>query len=246
MVGLVGSIKPTMAISATFDFAGTIVAANPHSLGGIFPLPILSYPASAVSGSVTFNGNTVDANGSPTVGLYAGAIQSLSLSVAKPLTADAYQFGLDLSGSSGRTVENAIMINAGGTPETQSFVLSASVGNLVPAGPIIDGDHYFAREFSINLVRPSGTVFAGDALPGAPPSYNLFSLYSAATNPNGQFRLVFSSSHGDHVVIGNLTSLTLSAGGVAPVPVPAAVYLFGTGLLGLVGLARRKMSGRRD
>ena len=27
---------------------------------------------------------------------------------------------------------------------------------------------------------------------------------------------------------------------VAPVPVPAAVWLFGSGLLGLVGLARRK------
>lgn len=31
-------------------------------------------------------------------------------------------------------------------------------------------------------------------------------------------------------------------GSPAPVPVPAAVYLFGTGLIGLVGLARRKMS----
>jgi hypothetical protein len=26
------------------------------------------------------------------------------------------------------------------------------------------------------------------------------------------------------------------------VPIPAAVYLFGSGLIGLVGLARRKMS----
>ncbi|NWF72263.1 MAG: hypothetical protein HXY51_04335 [Nitrospirae bacterium] len=30
-------------------------------------------------------------------------------------------------------------------------------------------------------------------------------------------------------------------GSPAPVPVPAAVYLFGSGLIGLVGLARRKM-----
>lgn len=31
-------------------------------------------------------------------------------------------------------------------------------------------------------------------------------------------------------------------GSAAPVPVPAAVYLFGSGLIGLAGLARRKMS----
>ena len=35
------------------------------------------------------------------------------------------------------------------------------------------------------------------------------------------------------------TSLT-----VTPVPVPAAIYLFGSGVIGLAGFARRKMSGR--
>jgi hypothetical protein len=37
-------------------------------------------------------------------------------------------------------------------------------------------------------------------------------------------------------------SLTMWGSNAAPVPVPAAVYLFGSGLIGLVGLARRKMS----
>jgi len=35
---------------------------------------------------------------------------------------------------------------------------------------------------------------------------------------------------------------TLDAGAVSSVPVPAAVWLFGSGLLGLVGIARRKAS----
>jgi hypothetical protein len=33
-------------------------------------------------------------------------------------------------------------------------------------------------------------------------------------------------------------------GSAAPVPVPAAVYLFGSGLIGLAGLARRKMTAK--
>ena len=37
-------------------------------------------------------------------------------------------------------------------------------------------------------------------------------------------------------------TLTMWGSNAAPVPVPAAVYLFGSGLIGLVGLARRKMS----
>ena len=46
----------------------------------------------------------------------------------------------------------------------------------------------------------------------------------------------------DNIGGGNYT-LTMW-GSAAPVPVPAAVYLFGTGLIGLAGLARRRMKVR--
>jgi hypothetical protein len=226
-----------VAHSVTFDFTGTFAAADPHSLGGIFTVPIASYPASTISGSFTFDADVADSNGSGTIGQYNRTIESLTFSVAKPITVDTYQFGLDLSGGSGRPVQNSIAVNANTTPANQSYIVSASVQNIVPAGPIVDGGNYFAREFFINLLKPSSAVFATDALPETAPGLSPFSLYHATNNPMGEFRLVFASSHGDHTVIGNLTSLTVSA-----VPVPAAVYLFGTGIICLVTMARRRMT----
>ena len=219
-----------VAHSITFDFSGTVVAAAPHSLGGILTVPILSYPASSISGSFTFEADTQDSNGSGTIGLYNGAITSLSLSITKPITADAYQFGLNSAGAL-----NSIAVNASSTPANQSYILSASVQNLVPNGPIVDGTNYVARDFFINLLKPIGNVLTSELLPQAPPSVSPFSLYSLANNPQGQFRLVFASDHGDHTIIGNLTSLSLAA-----VPVPAAVWLFGSGLIGVLGMVRRK------
>jgi hypothetical protein len=36
----------------------------------------------------------------------------------------------------------------------------------------------------------------------------------------------------------------ITGGTLAPIPVPAAVVLFGSGLIGLVGLARRNLLGQ--
>jgi hypothetical protein len=238
LLGLVALTWPATAVahSVTFDFTGTFAAANPHSLGGIFTVPIASYSPSTITGSFTFNTDIADSNGSGTVGQYNGTIQSLSFSVTKPITEDAYQFGLDLSGSSGRPIQNSIVINTDGTAVNHSYVLSASVQNVLPNGAIVDGGDYFARDFFINLLKPTGSAVSTDALSETPPSLSPFSLYHAVNNPDGQFRLVFASSYGDHTIIGNLNSLTQ-----APVPLPAAAWLFGSGLIALVGLARRKM-----
>jgi hypothetical protein len=230
-LAVAGLLAPVtaMAHSMTFDFSGTVAAASPHSLGGIFTGPMISYPASTIAGSFTFDTHAADMDGSPTVGQYNGTITNLSFSITKPLTADHYQFGFNSSG-----LLNSIAINASSTAINQSYVMSASVQNVVPNGPIVDGTNYFARDFFINLLKPGSSVFASDVLPGTPPFLSPFSLYNLANNPQGQFRLVFASDHGDHTIIGNLTSLAVSA-----VPAPAAVYLFGTGILGLAALARR-------
>ena len=232
-LGLMGLFTPASsnAHSVTFDFTGTVVAADRHSLGGIMTIPFAHRPASTIFGSVTFDADTLDTNGSATVGRYNGAIENLSVSVSNIVGAP-YQFDFNSAGPL-----NAIRVNADPVAANQAYMVSASVQRVMPAGPIMDGVNYFGRDFFINLLKPTSSVFATDALPETAPRLTPFSLYNCVTNPQGQFRLVFSSNHGDHTLIGNLTSLTVSA-----VPIPAAVYLFGSGLIGLIGLARRKMS----
>ena len=74
--------------------------------------------------------------------------------------------------------------------------------------------------FGIDLTDPTHTAFSNDHLPTTPPS-----LASFATDT---FRLVFNGGP-TGTVIGTLNSLTA-------VPLPAAVILFGAGLIALVGL----------
>jgi len=58
-----------------------------------------------------------------------------------------------------------------------------------------------------------------------------FALDYSATVPSGGFKGFFYTLH---------MAGTVSAGTVSAVPVPAAVWLFGSGLLGLAGVARRR------
>ena len=74
--------------------------------------------------------------------------------------------------------------------------------------------------FEIKLNDTSHTAFSNDHLPTSPPSLGSFTTET--------FRLVFTGQ-GAATVSGVLTSLTA-------VPLPAAVILFGAGLVALVGL----------
>jgi len=90
----------------------------------------------------------------------------------------------------------------------------------IPLTPV-PGEPGHALRFRVELVDPSGVVFSNRALPMTPPS-----LSSFATN---RWRLVFENANGTARIRGVLTSLTA-------VPLPAAVILFGVGLVALAGL----------
>ena len=93
--------------------------------------------------------------------------------------------------------------------------------------------------FSIDLAGDSVNDYIDGSIPGANGSF-LFAVHIAAfadqnpLDPVGT--CVGTSLDANNPDCNYLTSVWVGS----PVPVPAAVWLFGSGLIGLVGLARRK------
>ena len=198
------------AANIPFNFSGSVAEVH----GGVFTSGGSGVngfgSALPVSGSFTYNSSTPDVlPGDPMWGLYANPIQNMTVKVGNYTT----------TFSPGSSVMQ--VINNPGLGDTFKVTLNgftsspATVNGLTPT------------TFEMELVNPSGNVFANDHLPTTPPS-----LSSFASN---QWRLVFSGV-GTRVQ-GALTSL---------VPLPAAVWLFGAGLIALVGLGSRGLTSRKE
>ena len=111
-------------------------------------------------------------------------------------------------------------------------------GDIV--GPAI-GD-YLTSSFVLNVFDWEGgsdpDLLADDSLPAIPPDLSVatdFLNLGDATLMSLLMQYEEPNSHDRAQLRGQLTSLSLHT-----VPIPPALWLFGSGLLGLVGLVRRK------
>lgn len=133
-----------------------------------------------------------------------------------------------------------------GLPISPSFTDGYMTGNYSASFVDLNGDNsaavnMFAWEGLIDsAVQMNLSLFSGScssATLGC--SGNIFPvsdgplLYTGAANSSIGIHMIFDLSAGDKVTFDTLFDVT-------PVPVPAAVWLFGSGLLGLVAVARRK------
>ena len=138
-------------------------------------------------------------------------------------------------GETTRTINQTLAINwdtTGAFPIID--ITSITVDTFVYGGPwVLD----FATPYKVGLIPP-GAINELDSLLFTPFGDIYDGLVGVAGNPIGS-AVVSAAPPGFESIIGTaFGDFTFAA--AQPVPVPAAIWLFGSGLLGLVGMARRK------
>lgn len=205
-------------------------------------LALLAMPVSAGAASVTFQ--------------FSGLVTDVFGSVFTPggTGSNGFSTGLPLSGSytfDSSTPDSIAAANNGrynGAIQNLTVNVGTYQATFTPGSSFIQvinrpiGDIYEVRadgfignavngriptSFRFELTDPTASVFSNDSLPTSPPSLSSFA--------SSQWRLIFEAT--GRRVQGAIGSL---------VPLPAAVWLFGAGLIALVGLGSRSLASRKD
>lgn len=105
-------------------------------------------------------------------------------------------------------------------------------------------DNTLTYSYTVGLipVNPFGYNELSSA-PGSAPQGDIYGAGTGYDNPVGIFVVTSVDNSGYQNLVGTAFGQFRFAA-AAPVPIPAAAWLFGSGLLGLIGVARRK-AGRR-
>ncbi len=168
-------------------------------------------------------------NTTPDVGNFGGGTYNLS-----ETTGTSFLSGGNIYSFSTPT---AFEFNVGNVPggTTNVYLRLASLGNY-------DNTLQSAfTNFTLNGITSTYTeLFKEIGNFGGETSVETEGIVSWLNVPNSSSFLLGWNAIGSSVSLDQL-SLDVSPGGVAPVPLPAAAYLMGSGLMGIAAMARRKL-----
>lgn len=124
-------------------------------------------------------------------------------------------------------------LESGGDPNTDifSFVVYTGTSTPVPTAPLkVNGTAYPDALFSAQFNDTDATVFNGLSLPNPLPSSSAFEKIQ-------EFQIIENTSTSGSIARFYVDNVSFTS---TVVPVPAAVWLFGTALIGLFGFSKRR------
>ncbi|MBT2971353.1 MAG: VPLPA-CTERM sorting domain-containing protein [Candidatus Thiodiazotropha sp. (ex Ctena orbiculata)] len=199
------------AALVTWAFSGSI-----NSVSNFSPPDSITSIASGdiFNGSMVFNTSTAGTLSSfPAFDetTYSNAIDSLNFTIGT--------FNFSGPNSSDSVLSPGETSHIKVRQDTSGFT-SDSISHNAGFSGMLDG---LAPDFvGLNLIMPFGSPLTTGDLLDTPPVSDL------------QFVIRFKNSNGD------ITAQMNGSGSISAVPIPAAAWLFGTGLLGLIGFNARK------
>ena len=144
----------------------------------------------------------------------------------------AWAAGLDIDGVTGWRLAS-VDVNGDGT----------IVNCTADQAACMDNEYGHLFNYGAGIVFGSGITLSR---PGPFSNFQFDDYWSgteSAPNPSSAWDFNFSRSRQfEFNKANNFVAWAVHSGNVSAVPVPAAVWLFGSGLIGLLGLARRKAS----
>jgi hypothetical protein len=226
---------------------GTDVNVNGDSSGG----PMYGR-RTAVTGTMTFNTSTGAGSGTMVPFSFFGSGNAAATTISFQAVGDGLggqgplvlgNMGFNWNSNNG--IPTSIVLDASG------FFAAVGGGGLTTSSTITGGVLGATDGFLFNFGKFSYTLPMGP-VPIATTTFNTTDIGTVVlgTNPSGTLPFTDDGIGGSPMKAGpfpgfnaNFDITTLHVNSYVPggvVPIPAAVWLFGSGLLGLVGIARRK------
>ena len=213
-----------------------------HLLGAVCACIIASFVTPATAVTIDYsNTSGSSVNLDPTDGCGGiGTVGCFSFSTGNSIqitSGTALGFSGGISGIFGVGA-----ITTGGILETANVSGTGSL-NIFDGSQTLTADLIWIDIASLNVAGVLNTLGSANLTNVVYAGVNgdLLALSNAGAGTNtATFQFTSPTSLTSLFTTATATTSTSFSGSITPVPVPAAVWLFGSGLLGLVGIARRK------